>query len=259
MGYGLALGGGGARWYAHIGVLQYIHEHNIAISEVAGTSMGSIIAAMFATGVPSQTMQHIFSQLSYSQLFDGSISNGLFGGQKMFDWLHSVFGDASIESCEIPLRIVAANIATGEKVVFDTWSIVDAVRSSIAFPGLVAPHEIDKQLYIDGGAVDNLPIDVLSSDDVIAVSVVNTLYLTINDSYDFRGFKIPKPIFSQTQKIVNNSLNIMIKRIEDLTIDASKKNVKLIRPDMQDYSMFDIQKLHEIVQLGYDEAKKVLG
>ncbi len=259
MQYGLALGGGGARWYAHIGVLQHIHENNISISEVSGTSMGALVAAMYATGIPTQTMQYIFSQLSYGQLFDGSISNGLFGGEKVFEWLHSVFGDATIESCSIPLRIIAADLATGQRVVFDKGSIVDAVRASLSFPGLVSPHEIGDKMYIDGGTVDNLPIDVLTSDDVIAVSVVNTLYTTIDDSYDFWGFKIAKPVFTQTQKIVNNSLNIMIKRIEDLTIQSSSKKITLIRPDMQDYDMFDIKKLHEIVQLGYNEAKKLLN
>jgi NTE family protein len=98
--------------------LQYIQEHNISIDEVAGASMGALIAAMYATGVSPQIMQYIFSQVSYSKLFDGSIDMGVFGGKKLTIWLKSIFGTTKIEDCHIPLKIVACDIQTGEKVIF---------------------------------------------------------------------------------------------------------------------------------------------
>lgn len=106
--------------------------------------------------------------------------------------------------------------------------------------------------------MDNLPIDLLNNDDVIAISVVDTMYESIEKKQTFRGISIPELAITKAQRILNNSINIMLQRIEDLTIQVSDKKLVLIRPEMNDYSMFDIDKLADIVQVGYDEAAKVL-
>lgn len=101
--------------------------------------MGALIGAMYASGISPQVMQHILSQVSYTKLFDGSIDTGIFGGKKLTKWLESIFGSAQIQDCHIALKIVACDIQTGDKIVFDTGPIVDAVRASVAFPGLLSP------------------------------------------------------------------------------------------------------------------------
>lgn len=257
--YGLALWWGGARWYAHIGAIQYFQEHTIVIDEVSGTSMGALIGAMYASGISPQVMQHILSQVSYGKLFDGSIDTGIFGGKKLTLWLESIFGKSNIEDCTIPLKIVACDVQTGEKFIFSQWSIVDAVRASVAFPGLLSPLMIAEKYLMDGWIVDNLPIDLLENKNVIAISVVDTMYESIEKKQTFRGIPIPELAITKAQRILNNSINIMMQRMEDLTIQASNKQLVLIRPEMHDYSMFDIDKLADIVQVGYDEAAKVLG
>lgn len=255
--YGLALWWGWARGYAHIGAIQYLQENNIEIEEVAGASMWAFIGAMYASGISTQLMQHILSQVSYGKLFDGSIDTGAFGGKKLTLWLESIFGTSKIEDCSISLKIVSCDVQTGEKVVFDTWPIVDAVRASVAFPGLLSPLILDDKYLMDGGIVDNLPIDLIDNDHVIAISVVDNLYEKIENTQSFWWIKIPELTISKTQRILNNSVNIMIQRIEDLTIQSTDKKLILVRPEMQDYSMFDIEKLPEIVALGYTETKKV--
>lgn len=90
----------------------------MTIDEIAGASMGALIGAMYASGISPQVMQHILSQVSYGKLFDGSIDTGIFGGKKLTLWLESIFGKATIEDCTIPLKIVACDVQTGEKVIF---------------------------------------------------------------------------------------------------------------------------------------------
>lgn len=139
------------------------------------------------------------------------------------------------------------------------WSIVQALRASVAFPGLISPAKIDGKLLVDWGMVDNLPIDLLQNNHIIAVSVADTLYEKIETSHSFRGLSIPDSSFKKTQKVINNSINIMLQRIEDLTIQSNDKELLLIRPDMSEYTMFDMKKLEEIVQLGYEQTALVLG
>lgn len=257
--YGLALWWGWAKWYAHIWAIQYIEKHDIVIDEISGASMWAIIGAMYASGISPQLMKHIFSELSYAKLFDGSIDVGVFGGKKLTKRLESVFGDAQIQDCKIPLKIVACDIETGDKIVFETWSIVQALRASVAFPGLISPAEIDDKLLVDGGIVDNLPIDLLENNRIIAVSVVDTLYEKIETNQSFRWFTIPDSPFTKTQRVINNSINVMLQRIEDLTIQSYDKELILIRPDMSKYTMFDMKKLEEIVTFGYEQTALVLG
>lgn len=204
-------------------------------------------------------MKHIFGELSYTKLFDGSIDVGVFGWKKLTKWLESVFGDAKIEDCKISLKIVACDIETGEKVVFEKGSIVQALRASVAFPGLISPAEIDGKLLVDGGIVDNLPIDLLQNQHIIAVSVVDTLYEAIETTQSFRWLEIPDSSFTKTQRVITNSINIMLQRIEDLTIESYSKELILIRPDMSKYTMFDMKKLEEIVAFGYEQTALVLG
>ncbi len=251
--YGLCLWWGWARWFAHIGVLKYIQENDICIDEVAGASMGALVAAMYASDISSQKMQDIFADVSYGKLFDWSIDTGLFGGKKLSRWLQSIFGDKKIQDCRIPLQIVACDIQTWEKIVFDKWPIVDAVRASTAFPGLLSPLVHWDNYLMDGGIVDNLPIDLLENNKVIAVSVVDNLHRKINNDQSFWGIPIPDLTINKTQRILNNAINIMLQRIEDLTIKTSDKGLVLIRPQMHDYSMFAIDKLSEIVKIGYEE------
>lgn len=93
---------------------------------------------------------------------------------------------------------------------------------------------------------------------MIAISVVDTMYESIEKKQTFRGIQVPELAITKAQRILNNSINIMLQRIEDLTIQLSDKKLLLIRPEMNDYSMFDIEKLQEIIQIGYDETAKVL-
>lgn len=231
----------------------------MSITEVSGTSIGAIIAGMYAIGMSAEEMKDTFSAINYRMFFDGDIDLGVFGGKKITKRLKGIFGDKKIEDCDISCSIVAAYLHTGKQKIFTTWSLVDAVRASMSLPWVISPHEIDGKLYIDGGVVNNLPVDVLQPKNIIASSCAETIYDTLEEHKEIRGIEIPNFTVNKVGKILNNSIQIMLKTIEDLTIEHSKKDLILLRPDLGKYSIFDIEKLDDIVQVGYDAAKDSLG
>ena len=240
----------------HIGVIKYIQENDISITETSGTSMWALIAAMYATGLSSQEMIDIFSEISYGKFFDGSVDLGVFGGKKVTKRLEDIFGDKKLEDCAIPCSIIAAHLHTGKQKIFIKGSIVDAVRASMSLPWVISPYEIDGNLYIDGGVVNNLPVDVLENKHIIASSCADTIYDTLEEHKEIRGIEIPDFTVNKVGRILNNSIQIMLKTIEDLIIEHSKKELILLRPDLEKYSVFDMKKMDEIVQLWYDETEK---
>lgn len=160
----LALGGGGARGLAHIGVLEVLAEHGIRVRAIAGTSVGAEIGAFYASGMPLPDLVALATTFDWKQtlqLFLPDLpSGGLVSGRKIMDFLNQRMGGRAIESLEIGFVAVAADLETGEQVVLDRGSLVDAVRASISFPAVFAPHRFDGRFFVDGGIVNPLPFDV---------------------------------------------------------------------------------------------------
>jgi NTE family protein len=176
---GLALSGGGARGLAHIGVLKVLEQENVPIDFLAGTSMGGVIAAVYATGVPAREMeeaaQHLSSPRQLLTLVDRTLPRrGLLQGRKVMDYLAQWLGELTFDQVRIPLALVAADLNGCQKVILQEGSVLDAVRATIAIPGLFAPVERGEQLLVDGGLIDNLPVDVvrqMGANVVIAVDI----------------------------------------------------------------------------------------
>lgn len=175
---GLALGSGGARGWAHVGVLRRLQELDVPIDCVVGTSIGSIMGAAFAAG-RLDVLEDLSHQLDWrrvARLFlEVSFPRaGLVTGKRIQQLLQDIIGVQRIEELRIPYAAVAANLLTGEQVVFTHGGVVDAIRASIAIPGIFIPAQHDGQHLVDGGAINPLPIDVaefLGADIVIAVDV----------------------------------------------------------------------------------------
>lgn len=176
---GLALSGGGVRGLAHIGVLKVIVEAGIPIHCVAGTSAGGLIGALFAAGMSPQAMEEEALRMASPRrilpfLNRGLPFRGLLSGQKVYEYLESLLGDVTFDQLRIPLAVVAVDLNTGRKVVLREGRVVDAVRATIALPGLLSPVERDGELLVDGGLVDNLPADAarqLGAEKVVAVDI----------------------------------------------------------------------------------------
>jgi len=191
---GLALSGGGVRGLAHIGVLKILEQEGVPVDYLAGTSMGSVIAAGYAAGLGVDFMEqealHMGSFRRLLPLTDLSpLRRGLFEGQKVHEYLVSHLGDRTFDDLRIPLTLVAVDLNTGRAVYLHDGRVVDAVRASGALPGIFTPVERDGQLLVDGGLLDNLPVDAVrrmgadvaiavdvSTDDVAVSSLVEALH-----------------------------------------------------------------------------------
>jgi NTE family protein len=174
-GLGLALGGGFARGFAHIGVLEALEENRVPVSFVAGTSVGSILGAAYASGVTPGRIKEVCREIKFKDFARWRISKmGLASNDRMEDIMHRCFGALTFEDMKIPLAVVATDLGTGEPVVFKSGSIIEPVRASCAFPGLFEPVTIEGKCYADGGLVAPLPTKaaaLLGARRVLAVDV----------------------------------------------------------------------------------------
>jgi len=175
---GVALGSGGARGWAHVGVLRRLQEMKVPLACVAGTSIGSIMGAAFAAN-RIDVLENLTHQLDWRRvarlLVEGSFPRtGLLTGKRIQQLLQDVIGVECIEDLHLPFAAVAANLQTGKQVVFTQGSVVHALRASIAIPGIFVPVHQEEHYLVDGGIINPVPIDVVESlgaEVVIAVDV----------------------------------------------------------------------------------------
>ena len=177
---GLVLGGGGARGLAHIGVLKVLEQHNIPIHVLAGTSMGGLVAAAFATGLNANELEehaiHTCQTRQLIKLMDISPSRrGLLEGNRVKSHLLNWLGDnLFFENLRIPLSLTAVDLHTSQEHIFDHGQLLPAIFSTIAVPGVFAPVPFENKLLVDGGVLDNLPLLIarkMGADILIAVDV----------------------------------------------------------------------------------------
>ncbi|MBX9919158.1 patatin-like phospholipase family protein [Mycolicibacterium frederiksbergense] len=173
----LALGSGGARGYAHIGVINELTERGYDIVGVAGSSMGALVGGLHAADKLDEFAQWAGSltQRAVLRLLDPSLTSpGVLRAEKILDAVRDILGDVTIESLPIPYTSVATDLIAGKSVWLQRGPLDDAIRASIAIPGIFTPHVFDGRLLADGGILDPLPMAPLSAvnaDMTIAVSL----------------------------------------------------------------------------------------
>ncbi len=178
---GLALSSGAAKGFAHIGVIQVLEENGIEVDVVAGTSMGSYVGSLWAYGCDGRELERLARELETRwalwSLVDPAFPprRGFLRGFAVKNRLMRTYSHARFADMPRPLRILAANLATLERVVFSSGEVATAVHASSAVPGICVPVTIDGETYTDGGIVDPLPVDVLremGATKIIAVNVI---------------------------------------------------------------------------------------
>jgi NTE family protein len=173
----LALGSGGARGYAHIGVIEALRARGYDIAGITGSSMGAMVGGLHAAGRLDEFADWAKSltQRTILRLLDPSISAaGVLRAEKILDAVRDILGPVTIEQLPIPYTAVATDLLAGKSVWFQRGPLDAAIRASIAIPGVIAPHEVDGRLLADGGILDPLPIAPLAAvnaDLTIAVSL----------------------------------------------------------------------------------------
>jgi NTE family protein len=174
---GLALGSGGARGLAHIGVIQVLEEHQVPIGVVTGSSIGALVGALYGSGNDGEALHRIASDttlLKIIPLFDPSLRHGFLGGTKLERLIKRFVGGRGVEECRIPLAVIATDLRSGEVVVFRRGDLASVVRASISVPWVFRPVEIDGRLLADGGLSMPVPAEPareIGADVVIAVDL----------------------------------------------------------------------------------------
>ena len=173
---GIALWGGAARGFAHLGVLKVLVEHDITIDFISGTSAGSIAGAAFASGLSVAEIAEIGRKMSWFRMTGFSYSpKGLLSNASMGAFFRKNFPHDKFEDLPIPFAAVACDLETGEEVILKDGDLIEAIRASCAIPGVFAPVLRDGKILIDGGVIANVPTNAvkkLGAEIVIAVDVL---------------------------------------------------------------------------------------
>jgi NTE family protein len=201
--FGLALGSGSARGMAHIGVIQVLEAYYIPIDMIAGTSIGSVVGAVYATGASVGKMKKAALAMKHKKtfgLFDPTLPrSGLISGNRAEKILNSIaLQDKTFDDLKIPFTAVATDIKSGAKVILNQGSVIKAVRASFSIPGIFTPVKYQDYYLVDGGLVDPVPVDIvqkMGADIIIAVSLTE---------------KTPKPIIMIVNKETGD-----LKEVED--------------------------------------------
>jgi NTE family protein len=277
---GVVFGGGGAKGAAHIGVLKVLEEQRIPVDYVAGTSMGAIVGALYASGLSAAELEKVLTAIDWKDVFQGDpdrrdidyrrkredyehltglsvgikngkvvMPKGLVQDQKvnvLFEMLMLHTSDIdNFDKLPIPYRAVAADLETGEMVVLKGGRLADAARASMSVPGAFPPLELDGRLLIDGGIVRNLPVDIargMGADVIICIDVDKPL----ETRKDLGG----------SLSILNQMIDIMMKK----NVQEQKKSLGpqdvYINPDLGELGSGDFDKAAEIAGLGEKAARE---
>ncbi len=250
--FSLVLGGGAARWLAHIGVIEQLEKIWVAPVEISGTSIGAVIGAFYAAGYTSKDMKKIVQEVNLLSLVDLDLKNWLLKWAKISKFLWKYLGDMQFSELKIPLSIVSTDIDTGEKIVFREGRVVDAIRASIGIPWVFIPFKYNGKHLVDGGIMENLPIWVIQSDGpVIAVSVQIDIKKRIRVK---KSFLFPDgTMLSNSYGVLRKMVGIMMTQNEIRSIER-RWTVVLIRPERDDIDYYDCKKMNLMIAEWYRSA-----
>ncbi len=253
---GLALGGGGAKGIAHIGVLRALKEYDIPVDFIAGTSAGSLVGAWYAM---NGDIDSIIKTIKDIQNHDGRfldkviIQDGkpLLKNREIISIIDKHFGDVRIEDCKIPFIAIGTDSKNGECIRIDSGLLKDAVKASSALPMIFDPIDIKGKMVIDGGLVDPVPVDIvrdMGADFVIAVDVCNYWF-------DVTSFSAANLKWNNLYSLYQAMLSVLSWQISR---DVLKKADVVIRPPVLGFALLDFRKSSEIIDAGYREARAVM-
>lgn len=221
---GLALGGGAARGFAHVGVIQVLEEAGIRPDLVVGTSAGSLVGAIYASGKTGAQLQQVAESMEEAALTDWTLplfSRGVFRGEALARYVSNQVNGRTIESMSIPLGIVATDLQSGQGVLFRQGDVGIAVRASSAVPAVFLPVRINGREYVDGGLVAPVPVHYardMGAELVIAVD--------ISSSPDANLANDTVQLLLQTFAIMGSSINRYELKGADLVVKPSLSNLK---------------------------------
>jgi NTE family protein len=237
---GLALGGGAARGLAHLGVLKVLEEAGLRADYVCGTSAGSIVGALYAGGYSWDEIVEVTRTLDWADMVKPVFPKmGLVRADRLEKRLDALLGDRTIEQLDVPFRAVAVDLVQGEQYVFDSGPVARAVRASSSIPGIFEPVEYEGRMLVDGGVLNDVPIDVcqaMGADFVLAVDL----------NSDVVQGKAPENIFN----VLLYSFAVMARQCRHIHAKGASRNVRIIAPELADFNYYNLKRLDELIHRG---------
>ncbi|MDD5456371.1 MAG: patatin-like phospholipase family protein [Candidatus Margulisbacteria bacterium] len=243
---GLALGGGSLRGLAHVGVLKVIEEYRIKIDYLAGTSIGSIIGALYADGMTVKEIIAVSRRIKWNNFYQFSFQlSGLSNSKAIDNLIKTFIKHDSFSKLKIPFSVTASNITKGKMVVIKSGSLSSAIQMSASFPGIYTPVIQKNEIFCDGGVFCNLPVQLvkkMGAEIIVGVDVIP------------KSDMDPKKNKTYTMlNIMDRSLDLMLKeQIKELTCDL------LMEPVNQDINSFDLKKKEDLMKMGEKCARETL-
>ena len=271
-GLGLVLGGGGARGFAHIGVFRALAEYGVAVDLVGGTSMGAILGATFAMGLNYRDTLKLARQLaSPLKLFDPTVPVvSFFASNKVTQVLQRIYGNTLIEDLWVPFFCVSSNLTHAVAMVHRRGPLWQAVRASMAIPGIFSPILVDGDLLVDGCVLNNLPIDIMQrlnrNGPIIAVNVFPDVDLLRDYRFgpSISGWRALAAKLNPLRRdnsapLIFESL-VRVLALNDVHQAKTKRGFAdvYIRPAVEQYNILDFGAYSQIADIGYRDAVEAL-
>lgn len=244
--FGLALGGGAALGAAHIGVLKAMDEMGLKPDMISGTSIGAFVAAHVAFGTSIEELEEIALDLDWLDISAFQLSKmGLLNNKKLGHKILDQLGKVRLEEAPMPLRMIATNISTGEKVVLKEGLLHKAVMASTCLPGIFSPVEWDDMLLVDGFLCENIPVSPLREEGAERILAVD---LTTN-----REYSTPEDLIDLLSNTFDIGLNNMIKQQNE------DEDIEWIQPRLSAYNKADTRQTKKLIEEGYQAAIQSLS
>jgi len=283
---GLVLGGGAALGMAHIGIIRVLEREGIPIDIVVGSSMGALIASIWSIGNNADELEKFGREFESIKrlldIYDPIIPiAGLVGGEGIRQWLRGKLGDKTFHDTKLPVRVVVYDVYHRKEIVVSDGLLIDAVRKSIAIPGVIRPIMEGKQMIIDGGVLNPLPTNVLTDMGVKKIIAVNVLQspeevdwsqkreeenlmknLELPFSkhpFKYVGFRLWRMI---TKPFSPNIADIIVRTLQATEFVIAEQSAKqadvLIHPDLRGINWFELYEVNKLIKRGEEAAEKAL-
>ena len=267
----LALGGGGSKGNSHIGVIRRLEQKGFRIKAIAGTSFGGLVTVFYGLGYSPDEMQELLASRNQSQLY-GHISNdgsSLLGLAGTTSFLQDVIGDRTFDDLKLPCVLTAADLKSGREVLLSEGSLVEAILSTIAIPGIFPPRRVDGVELVDGGTLD--PVPVAAARSLAPRLPVVAVVLTVQMGNPAQTWNIPLPEnlplrliarvgkmrYGQALDVFLRSYDIVTRAVTEYRLEVDKPDI-IVRPQVTHINTLDRVDVHEVVRKGEEAVDAVL-
>lgn len=268
----LALGGGGAKGNAHIGVIRRLEKEGFRIKGIAGTSFGGIVAVLYALGYSPDKIEEIFASLDQTQFYTRGPNDGpsLIGLAGVTRHLEATIGDCTFADLKLPAVLTAVDLKSGREILLSKGRLVDAILATIALPGIFPARYVDGFELVDGGTLDPVPVAParMLAPRLPVVAVVLTLPMGIPPQrWDLPFDKnwggmilshlLNKTRYNSLWDIFSRSLDITSRAVTQYRLEVDRPEI-IIRPQVYDIDTLEVVDVHKVAQLGEEAVQDVL-